>query len=1460
MFVVLDWLWRLTHYSFTLTINLTTAALIGTVTALLSTYIIRYYVLARYSRLPPTAISAGSSGQAAADSASVQPLIASDAASVREQQQQRKYLPEDIFASFLSSIKIFQYMEWNVLMEFAKHSQQRKLYPGDLIVPNNPVTSIDGNTGSSKDLYLVMDGVLRVYLSPTDPSINYEQSDDQSLLISEARTGGMISSLFDVLSIYTEEQSSSKGTATGTDVPGLGAASEKDKSDTGTPIEEAVLLHPTSPKHQPPLVQPTHAQRTPTASSHQSIIYARALSESTLLVIPHSAFTRLLTTHPTATSQIIQIILTRFQRVTFLTLYKYLGMSEELLGIERGVNEICCGDHPDEKSGILGEEDLGRLRGMSKMRIHGSSLNKLPNLAADGLHQHSSQESMTKPSTSASFWKLSASASDLSNAYFVSPAPENSAPKNASVKDRLGTMKDAIKDGHKRSHTIDARALRRQSTNTDSQPSQHFRLGSNDLLEDLETVDEANRQLMDKGHATIGTAENANREIRDLVFEAIAKMIGLSVHQTGMHTFSAQATPIAVAQNTKGTKTPIKDLSNVSSPAVVTGASTGVSGSPRSSQISIASSPDGAAGSMTTQTSHTTHTNPSHLSGAHHHHHHFNSHLHSSEIHNDTQILFYPAGSVLAKQGERNGGLFFVIDGMLEVVMKPDDRYSGGSGSGSSGMGDQQQQKGQQVDDTQSDVSGPHPNNTRHHDGVPGERLIMTIKPGGLAGYLSTLTGHPSFVTIRAKKDTFVGYLSKASVDSLVEKHSAVLLTLARRLIFHLSPLVRHIDFALEWIQVNAGKLLYRQTDFPSDSIYIVLNGRLRALQESSTGEIQIHAEFGQGESVGELEVLMDVPRGASVHAIRDTELAILPKMLFNALAMRHPEITFQISRIIATKSANLIKNNSTAGGNSGAKKFNRGPGNLNLKTVALIPASSDVPIMDFTERLKESLSEMGETSILLDSATITAALGRHAFSRIGKLKLLSWLTEQEERVRLVLYVADTGPNSPWTQRCIRQADCILLVALGDTSPAVGDYERILLNTKTTARKELVLLHADRSIQKGLTRTWLQSRTWIHAHHHLQIPMLARHTGYATNKRNKNAFEEFKTQIEKIAGLYVRRQPQSAPKANGPRSDFARLARRLVGKTIGLALGGGGARGIAHIGVMHALEEAGIPVDMVGGVSIGALIGGLYAMREDIYYAYWRAMDFSNRTTSVWRQILDLTYPLTSWFSGNEFNRAVWKCFDEHQIEDCWINYFCLTTSITHSRLEVHTAGYLWRYVRASMSLSGYLPPLCDNGNMLLDGGYLNNLPGDVIRSMGADTVIAIDVSSDETKMESNYGDTLSGWYALFMRWNPFSRSSASHIPSLADIQSRLAYVSCVKQLEDVKNMDRCIYVRPPVGHFGTLEFGRFEEIYAVGKRVGRELVAEWLKKGMFQQVVGGRMADGEGGERPKGHGRRNSI
>ncbi|KAE8285184.1 Patatin-like phospholipase domain-containing protein 7 [Larimichthys crocea] len=203
-----------------------------------------------------------------------------------------------------------------------------------------------------------------------------------------------------------------------------------------------------------------------------------------------------------------------------------------------------------------------------------------------------------------------------------------------------------------------------------------------------------------------------------------------------------------------------------------------------------------------------------------------------------------------------------------------------------------------------------------------------------------------------------------------------------------------------------------------------------------------------------------------------------------------------------------------------------------------------------------------------------------------------------------------------------------------------------------------------------------------------------------------------------------------------------------------------------------------------------------------------RAKEWAMEMTSVFKKVLDLTYPVTSMFSGAAFNSSISNVFKSKQIEDLWIPYFNITTDITASAMRVHTDGSLWRYVRASMSLSGYLPPLCDpkDGHLLMDGGYINNLPADVARSMGAKVVIAIDVGSrDETNL-TNYGDSLSGWWLLWKRLNPLAEKVK--VLNMAEIQTRLAY------------------------------FGKFDEIAEVGYQHGKTVFDVWSRSGVVEKML----------------------
>ena len=401
---------------------------------------------------------------------------------------------------------------------------------------------------------------------------------------------------------------------------------------------------------------------------------------------------------------------------------------------------------------------------------------------------------------------------------------------------------------------------------------------------------------------------------------------------------------------------------------------------------------------------------------------------------------------------------------------------------------------------------------------------------------------------------------------------------------------------------------------------------------------MQVEGEFGQGESVGELEVLTESSRPATLHAIRDTEVARFPKTLFNTLALEHPGITMQISKIIASRMRAIIETPISLSLGIGSTPLKNLNAKINLRTVCILPVTAGVPVTEFSQRLSGALQQIfgsqdgeGAGVHILNQATVLNHLGRHAFSRIGKLKLAGYLADLEEKYRMVLYVADTSVNAPWTQTCISQADRILLVTLAEADTAIGEYERFLVGMKTTARKELVLLHADRYVRPGTTRQWLRNRMWINGgHHHIQMSFRNNPEPVQPARRFGNVLKH-RAQILRTLTKYTRLTNQMPTPMYSAESnfkgDFHRLARRLCGKTVGLVLGGGGARGITQVGVIRALEEEGIPIDIVGGTSIGAFVGGLYARDADIVPVYGWAKKFAGRMASLWRFVLDMTYP-----------------------------------------------------------------------------------------------------------------------------------------------------------------------------------------------------------------------------------------
>lgn len=168
---------------------------------------------------------------------------------------------------------------------------------------------------------------------------------------------------------------------------------------------------------------------------------------------------------------------------------------------------------------------------------------------------------------------------------------------------------------------------------------------------------------------------------------------------------------------------------------------------------------------------------------------------------------------------------------------------------------------------------------------------------------------------------------------------------------------------------------------------------------------------------------------------------------------------------------------------------------------------------------------------------------------------------------------------------------------------------------------------------------------------------------------------------------------------------------------VGLVLGGGGAKGAAEIGALKVIEEVGIPIDYIAGTSIGSIVGGLYAM------------DVRSRQ-------LDSLFVNQDWLQlfTNNVREFLGRVTHQKHFNELRIPFRCVAADVNANEEVVMSEGLLCDAMRASMSIPGVFKPVIQNGRMLMDGGLLNNLPVDVVKAMGADVVIAIDLQQKQHK------------------------------------------------------------------------------------------------------------------------------
>ncbi|HEX3129533.1 MAG TPA: patatin-like phospholipase family protein [Thermoanaerobaculia bacterium] len=567
-------------------------------------------------------------------------------------------------------------------------------------------------------------------------------------------------------------------------------------------------------------------------------------------------------------------------------------------------------------------------------------------------------------------------------------------------------------------------------------------------------------------------------------------------------------------------------------------------------------------------------------------------------------------------------------------------------------------------------------------------------------------------------------------------------------------PLFRDLDEAtldemaghLEWLLIPGGQALCRQGE-DSDGLYLVVSGRLSIVRELPGGEQVVLNHVGRGDSLGEVAALTGNPRSATIRALRDSVLARLARAGLDRLLESHPKLILAFTRRLATW---IGPETSTE----------RGRGCVAVAVTATHP---ETPLAEVAARLAAALSRIGPV-LRLTSHGIDRTLASDE-GRLG-----AWIDEQESCHSFLLYEADPG-LTPWTRRCLRQADRVLVVVDSDDEPSLGELGGVLERCEGRPREELVLLHLKKKERPRGTARWLGLHTFLR-HHHIRMEVPA---------------------------------------------DFDRLARFVNGTPVGLVLGGGGARGFAHIGVIRALQEAGIPIDRVGGTSMGAVMAGLHARGF-----HWKDMVRLNRWGWVRYKPHKLyTLPIISLLSSRKAERMLDMMFGDDQIEDLWLPFFCVSTNLTQAEVVIHRYGEMERQVGASMRLPGIVPPMVQDGNLLVDGGVLNNLPIDVMRRQGRGPIIAVDVSAAiDVRADPSYQVAPSPWQLLVGQW----RKTAKPFPNILQLLHRSAVMASDIYARQSKHEVE-LYIDLPMERFDLFNVEPLDEIVELGYRFTQELL-----------------------------------
>lgn len=582
--------------------------------------------------------------------------------------------------------------------------------------------------------------------------------------------------------------------------------------------------------------------------------------------------------------------------------------------------------------------------------------------------------------------------------------------------------------------------------------------------------------------------------------------------------------------------------------------------------------------------------------------------------------------------------------------------------------------------------------------------------------------------------------------------------------------IINQLQNELEWLTLETGEALFRQGDVGTDMV-IIVNGRLRISYRDGLDVERVLGEVAAGDTVGEFALLTDEPRSATVVAVRESHVVRLTREVFYRLIDAHPKAMLNITQSIVRRQQRT-------------QNVGQIPRKRTALAVAIIPIHRDPPA-EFVRGILRELQSHG-TAMVLDTEKFEAEFGMEGAANtdvdepMGAV-IAGWLSKLENDFDTLLYIASPEWTA-WTRRCLRQADRVFLFGFADEVPGQTEVEQAMQSQSPNLQPELVLLHSPRITQPSGTAAWLAQRK-IKAHHHIRL---------------------------------------------GDIRHYRRLARRMTGKSLGLVLSGGAARGFAHIGVMKSLEELGVELDMMGGTSIGALIAAAYNLRPNSDEMLKMAKKFASS-----RALFDYTLPFLSIMTSRKITQVLKEIFEDAMIEDMWTPFFAVSSNMSRAVPMMLTSGSIRRAIRATTAIPGVFTPMLVDNEVLVDGGLLDNFPINAARDyMGGGRLIGILASplNDNVPFFNVNDEYISGWKLLFNRLNPMGKRI--QVPSMPGLILRSAELSNVLRIRTALQASKNdLVLQLETNRFGILEFNAYEPLVALGHELSKSKIEAWIKE-----------------------------